>query len=48
MFVQNYSQDPTNKIHSLLVALYYFYKFPAQISHNIFYKLIEVKNFKAF
>jgi len=27
MFVQNNSPDPTNKIRSLLVGLYYFYKF---------------------
>jgi hypothetical protein len=48
MFVQNYSPYPTNKIHSLLVGLNYFYKFLAQISHNLPYKLTEMKHFKAF
>jgi len=42
MFVQNYSPDLTNKVHSLSVGLNYFYNFLAQSCHNKTYKLIEV------
>jgi hypothetical protein len=48
IFVQNCNPDPSNKFHSLLFGLYYFYKFLAQIAHNMLRKLIEVKHFKAF